>query len=207
VALRHLRQTGGGALIHISSLEAHRSLPLQSAYSASKHGVEGFLDSLRVELQGDNVPISVTNIMPAVINTPFYNKGLTKLGVLPTGVPPYYQPELVADAILYAAEHPTRDMIVGDVGRALDLAQKISPALVDWALTQIGIEGQKTQVRKSADAPNNLYQPIEGYDRAKGDFGDKSIPSFLDWLDWHPLLKWGAAVGLGALLAASLKND
>lgn len=207
VALPHLRRAGGGALIHISSVEARRSLPLQSAYSSSKHGLEGFLDSLRVELQHENVPISVTNVMPSVINTPFYNKGLTKLGVLPTGVPPYYQPQLVADAILYVAEHPTRDIIVGDVGRAIDLAQKVAPQLVDWALSLISVEGQKTKTLKSADAPNNLYQPIEGYDRAEGDFGDKAIPSFLDWLDWHPAVKWTVAAGLAGLVAAGLKGN
>jgi len=73
VALPHLRREGRGALIHVSSVEARQSLPLQSAYSASKHAVEGFLDSLRIELQQEGFPISVTNVMPAVINTPFYN--------------------------------------------------------------------------------------------------------------------------------------
>lgn len=212
VALPHLRRTGQGALIHVSSVEARRSMPLQSSYASSKHGIEGFLDSLRVELQHDNVPISVTNVMPATINTPFYNKGLTKLGVQPTGVPPYYQPDLVAKAILHVAEHPTRDIIVGDVGRALDLMQKVSPHLVDWALQAIAIPGQRTQIPKSESDPNNLYEPIEGsegYDREEGDYGDKSIPSFLDWLDWHPAAKWGAVAGLGvlALLATQIKND
>lgn len=209
VALPHLRRTGRGALIHVSSVEARRALPLQSAYSASKHGMEGFLESLRVELQHDNVPISVTNVMPATINTPFYNKGLTKLGVQPTGVPPYYQPDLVAKAILHVAEHPTRDIIVGDVGRALDLAQKVSPHLVDWALQAIAIPGQRTQIPKSETDPNNLYQPIEGYDRAEGDYSKLTIPSFLDWLDWHPAAKWGALAGIGmlALLATQIKSD
>jgi NAD(P)-dependent dehydrogenase (short-subunit alcohol dehydrogenase family) len=210
-ALPHLRRTGQGALIHISSVEARRSLPLQSAYSASKHGIEGFLDSLRVELQHDGVPISVTNIMPAVINTPFYNKGLTKLGVQPTGVPPYYQPELVTKAILHAAEHPTRDLIVGDVGRVLDLLQKVSPHLVDWLLQVIAVEGQYTKTPKAESDPNNLYEPIEidSYNQAEGDFRQESIPSFLDWLDWNPALKWSAIAGIGvlALLVTQTIND
>jgi NAD(P)-dependent dehydrogenase (short-subunit alcohol dehydrogenase family) len=117
-ALPHLKREGRGALIHISSMEGRRALPLQSPYSAAKHGVEGFLESLRVELQHEGIPISVTSIKPAVINTPFYNKVQTKLGVKPTGIPPYYEPSLVADAILYVAEHPTRDFIVGDVGQS-----------------------------------------------------------------------------------------
>lgn len=199
VALPHLRREGRGALIHVSSVEARRSLPLQSSYSCSKHGIEGFLDSLRVELQHEGVPISVTNVMPATINTPFYNKGLTKLGVKPTGVPPYYQPELVAKAILHVSEHPTRDIIVGDVGRTLDLLQKLSPQFVDWMLNLIAVEGQKTNTVKYETDPNNLYEPIEGYDRAEGDFDHLTIPSFLDWFDWHPAAKWGTIAGLSAL--------
>ncbi len=199
VALPHLRRGGGGAMIHISSVEARRSLPLQSAYSASKHAIEGFLDSLRVELLHERVPISITNIMPAVINTPFYNHALTKLGVQPTGVPPYYQPQLVAKAILHAAEHPTRDFIVGDVGRFLDLLQKLSPTLTDTLLSLIAVEGQKTNIPKSASDPNNLFEPIEGYNKTNGDFDNKTIPSFLDWFDFHPRVKWGTITGLGIL--------
>jgi NAD(P)-dependent dehydrogenase (short-subunit alcohol dehydrogenase family) len=208
-ALPHLRREGRGALIHISSVEAHRSLPLQSSYSASKHGIEGFLDSLRVELQHEGVPISVTNVMPSVINTPFYNKALTKLGVKPTGVPPYYQPSLVAEAILHVAEYPTRDIIVGDVGRLLDLLQKLSPELTDRLLNLIAVKGQRTDTIKSERDSHNLYEPIEGYDTTTGDFSDLAIPSFLDWFDFHPAAKWGTVAGLGALalLAAQILKD
>ena len=203
-ALPHLKKEGRGALIHISSVEARRSIPLQSPYSASKHGVEGMLDSLRVELQHEGWPISVTNILPSVINTPFYNKVRTKLGVKPTGVPPYYQPSIVAEAILYVAEHPTRDFIVGDVGRVLDVMQRISPVLVDNLLLLIGFAGQRTNEQKSEDAPNNVFEPIAGYDTVEGDFGNLTIPTFTDWLDMNPPVKWGAvalaaALGLGAL--------
>lgn len=203
-ALPHLKKEGRGALIHISSVEARRSIPLQSPYSASKHGVEGMLDSLRVELQHEGWPISVTNILPSVINTPFYNKVRTKLGVKPTGVPPYYQPSIVAEAILYVAEHPTRDFIVGDIGRVLDVMQRISPVLVDNILLLIGFAGQRTNEQKSEDAPNNVFEPIAGYDTVEGDFGNLTIPTFTDWLDMNPPVKWGAvalaaALGLGAV--------
>jgi len=182
-ALPYLKQEGRGALIHISSVEGRRSLPLQSPYSSAKHGLEGFLESLRVELQHENIPISVTSILPAVINTPYYNKVKTKLGVKPTGIPPYYQPSLVADAILYAAEHPTRDYIVGDVGRILDLLQRLSPSLVDTLLVLVGFQGQRTKEVKSEDAPNNVFAPIAGYDRVEGDFRHWTIPSFTEWLE------------------------
>lgn len=210
VALPHLRQTGSGALIHVTSVEARRSLPLQSPYSSSKHGVEGFMDSLRVELMHDKVPISITNILPATINTPFYNKGMTKLGVKPTGIPPYYEPDLVARAILHAAENPVRDMIVGDAGRALDLAQRISPHLVDVALSLIAVDGQHTQEPKSQDDPHNVYEPAPLYDRVEGDYGHLSFPSALDWLDFmNPIARWGAIAGTAALalLASQLFKD
>ena len=209
VAMPHLRQTGRGAFIAVSSVEARRSMPLQTAYSASKHGMEGFLDSLRSELKQEGFPISITNIMPSVINTPFYNKARTKLGVMPTGIPPYYQPSLVAEAILYAAENPTRDLIVGDVGRVIDLFQKIAPDLTDTLVGAIAVPGQRTERIKAADDPNNLFEPIEGYDTTTGDFTDETMPSFLDWFDFHPAVKWSTAAGLGvlALIAANILKE
>ncbi|WP_017318744.1 SDR family oxidoreductase [Mastigocladopsis repens] len=206
-ALPHLKKEGRGALIHISSMEGRRSLPLQSPYSAAKHGVEGFLEALRVELQHEKLPISVTSIKPAVINTPYYNKVRTKLGVKPTGIPPYYQPNVVVDAILYTAEHPTRDFIVGDVGRILDVLQRVSPELVDSILAVVGIPGQHTNEPKSEEGPDNLFAPtIPEYDRIKGDFDHLVIPTVSDWLEMNPPVKWGAiavaAVGIAALLGA-----
>ncbi|CAA9303182.1 Putative short-chain dehydrogenase [uncultured Coleofasciculus sp.] len=208
-ALPHLKREGRGALIHISSMEGRRALPLQSPYSAAKHGVEGFLESLRVELQHEGIPISVTSIKPAVINTPFYNKVQTKLGVKPTGIPPYYEPSLVADAILYVAEHPTRDFIVGDVGKVLDVFQRLSPELLDSILVLVGFQGQRTTEPKSEGAPNNVFEPIQGYDKVEGDFGNLAIPSVTDWFDKNPPLKWGAiaATTLGAAALALLATQ
>lgn len=147
VALPHLKREGRGALIHVSSVEAKRSLPLQSAYASAKHGIDGFLESLRVELQHEKLQISVTNVMPASINTPLFNKARTKLGVKPQGVPPIYQPSLVADAILKVAEHPKRDVVVGGAGKIILLAQRISPSLVDftWSVLPLRDSGRMSQ--------------------------------------------------------------
>jgi NAD(P)-dependent dehydrogenase (short-subunit alcohol dehydrogenase family) len=194
VALPYLKQEGQGALIHVSSMEGRRALPLQSAYSAAKHGVEGFIESMRVELEHQNLPISVTSIKPAVINTPFYNNVCSKLGVKPTGIPPYYQPSLVADAILYASEHPVRDYIVGDVGRILDVLQRLSPSLVDSLLLLAGFPLQKTDEVKAEYAPDNLYEPLPQHDRVKGDFDHLTVPSVTDWIELHPNLKKGLVV-------------
>ncbi|HIK05227.1 MAG TPA: SDR family oxidoreductase [Trichormus sp. M33_DOE_039] len=195
-ALPHLKREGRGALIHISSMEGRRSLPYQSAYSSAKHGVEGFLEAMRIELIHEKWPISVTSIKPAVINTPFWNNGLTKLGVKPSGIPPYYDPRIVADAILYAAEHPIRDLLVGDVAKVLDLAQKISPSLVDSLLLAIGFNLQRTNEPKSEDSSNNFYQPVPEDSRVNGDYQNLVIPSITDALGKLPLFQWGA----GALL-------
>jgi NAD(P)-dependent dehydrogenase (short-subunit alcohol dehydrogenase family) len=199
VALPHLKREGQGALIHISSMEGRRALPFQSAYSSAKHGLEGFLESLRVELAHEGHSISVTSVKPAVINTPFYNKGMTKLGVKPTGIPPYYQPSLVADAILHVAQYPTRDFIVGDVGKVLDVLQRISPSLVDQILALIGFQGQRTNEVKTEHDANNLYSPTPEYDRIEGDFGSLTVPSVTDWIDRNPLLSWGLAGTLGVI--------
>ncbi|HEV3401447.1 MAG TPA: SDR family oxidoreductase, partial [Acidimicrobiales bacterium] len=96
VALPQLRARGGGTFIAISSVEARRALPYHSAYAASKHAVDGFLESLRVELREEGAPVSVTNILPASINTPLFDKARSRLGVKPMPIPPIYQPDTVA---------------------------------------------------------------------------------------------------------------
>ncbi|RUS96670.1 short-chain dehydrogenase [Dulcicalothrix desertica PCC 7102] len=173
-ALPHIKRTGRGALIHVSSIEAKRSIPLQSAYAASKHGVDGFLEALRVELKHEKLDISVTNIMPAGINTPLFNKARTKLGVKPMPTPPIYQPSLVAKAIVEAAERPKRDVVVGDVGKVLLFLQRIAPSLVDAYLLRTGFDSQYTNEPKSENTPDNLFEPVTGYDKIEGDFSNQA---------------------------------
>lgn len=141
----------------------------------------------------EGVPISVTEVMPASINTPLFNKARTKLGVKPMGVPPLYQPEIVADAILHVAEHPTRDIVVGDAGKAILLGQRMSPELVDEYMARTGFESQKTSQPKSEDEPDNFYEPISGFDQVRGDFSQEAQSiSFSDWLQTQSPAMWGA---------------
>ena len=112
-ALPHIKLEGRGGLIHISSVEAKRSFPLHSAYGASKHGIDRFLKALRLELKHEGWLISVSQVMPGTINTPFFDKGRTKLGVKPVTPPPIFRPSIVTDAVLHAAENPARDLVVG----------------------------------------------------------------------------------------------
>lgn len=199
-ALPYLKQTQQGSLIHITSMAARKSLPYHAAYSASKHGITGFLDALRIELKHQGYNINVTNILPVAINTPIYNKSKSKLGVKPRGLPPYYNVSLVTDAILYAAEHRVRNHIVGDSGRLIDLVQRISPALLDALLLAIAFDSQRTSEAKGEE-PNNLFEPMQGYDRVEGDFKHLEIPSLSDAITKRPVAMFGviALVALGGL--------
>jgi NAD(P)-dependent dehydrogenase (short-subunit alcohol dehydrogenase family) len=202
-ALPQLRRAGGGALIHVSSVEARRALPLQSAYAASKHGMKGFIEALRVELLHEGAPISVTEIMPASINTPFFDKARTKMGVKPQGIPPIYQPDTVADAILYAAENPVPEIIVGGAGKAFIVGEKFAPRLIDSVLARVGFEGQRTDEPRGQDAPDNLFHTLDRDDPAEGDFSGRALKtSAYTWLATHPGVKRTLAFGAIGLLAA-----
>jgi NAD(P)-dependent dehydrogenase (short-subunit alcohol dehydrogenase family) len=205
-ALPHLKREGRGALIHISSVEAKRSFPFHSAYGASKHGIDGFLEALRVELKHEGWPISVTQVMPGTINTPFFDKGRTKLGVKPVGIPPIYEPETVAKIILYAAENPARDLVSGGAAQALIVNQRFSPRMLDAVLaTRAGFSPQMTEEPRSEGDPDNLYAPIRGYDTAKNGFRAFSR-SLYNWLEMHPVVRRGAAAGMALGLLATLRR-
>jgi NAD(P)-dependent dehydrogenase (short-subunit alcohol dehydrogenase family) len=205
-ALTHIKREGRGALIHISSVEAKRSFPFHSAYGASKHGIDGFLEGLRVELKHEGWPISVTQVMPGTINTPFFDKGRSKIGVKAVGIPPIYEPETVANIIMYAAENPARDLVSGGAAQALILNQRLSPRILDAILaTRAGFAPQKTDEPRSEDDPDNLYAPIRGHDTAKNGFRALSR-SLYNWLQMHPVVRRGAAVGTALGLLTALRR-
>jgi hypothetical protein len=206
-ALPYLRRTGG-ALICVSSVESQVSWPLHSAYAASKHAIAGFVDSLRRELMHAGAPVSVTNIMPGTINTPLFTHARSKIGVRPQGPPPFYQPSVVAEAILYAAEHHARDFIVGGSAKAMLLGQKFAPSLMDRLLSRdrFGFQTQRTNERKSLDAPDNFYRPAGSENRTEGDFTSRARAySLYDWLEMRGAagkLALAGAPGAAALIAA-----
>lgn len=208
-ALPHLKRTGG-ALIHIGSVESKRGIPLHSVYSASKHGMIGFIDALRVELMHDRTPVSVTTILPAGINTPFFDKSMTRLGVKPRPSPPIYEPVLVAKAILRAAEHPIREIYVGGAGRSLERLHRLSPNLTDWLLSRFGYRLQMTNQPKTDQDPNNLYHHIPGYDQIQGSFSKESKSlSLYTGMEMHPVIRWGLLgmlTGLGLVLLKGRKS-
>jgi hypothetical protein len=141
--------------------------------------------------------------MPASINTPFFNKARTKIGVKPKGIPPIYQPHLVAEAILYAAENPVRELFVGGAGRFLAFTQSLSPQMADALLLRMAFEGQRTDEPKSVEDPDAFYEPLVGYDRVEGDFSGEARPTSLyTWLELHPVLTtFIGSITLGAVAA------
>ena len=198
VALPHLKRSHG-ALIQVSSVEALVGIPYQAAYGSAKHGMKAYLDVLRIELDHDQIPVSVTNIMPSGINTPFFTNARTKLGVKPVAVPPMYQPEIVAGAILAAATKPIPEIIVGGGGIMLALMNRISPHLVDLTLRVTSFSMQRTDEPKSEAAPDNLFSSDTKDTRVQGDFDGARGTSLGTWLECHPSVRtalgWGAALG------------
>jgi NAD(P)-dependent dehydrogenase (short-subunit alcohol dehydrogenase family) len=210
-ALPHLRRQHGGSLIFVTSVEAKRALPYQSAYAASKHGVHGMIESMRLEIEHDKIPVSVTEIMPASIDTPLFNKAKTKLGVKPKGLPPIYHPGIVSDAILYAAENRVRELHPGGMGRFFLMNERISPRINDMFLKRSAFTQQRTEEIKTETAPNNLFDPIDGYDRVQGDLTPQvKNTSISSWFETHPMaanLAASLALGtIGVILARSMTN-
>lgn len=128
----NLLKSRGGAIINLGSELSDLGIPLQGMYAASKHAVKGFTDSLRMELEEEKAPISVTLIKPAGINTPYpeHAKNYTKHEL--TLPPPVYAPEEVANAILHAAENPKRDIYIGSGSKMMSSLNKYAPSMVDW---------------------------------------------------------------------------
>lgn len=133
-ALRHLRQRGG-ALINIGSISSDVPAPILSAYTASKHAVKGFTNSLRLELIHDQAPVSVTLIRPSGVHTPFGQHARNYLDKASQVPPPVYHPELVANAVLHAAEHPMREITIGGSGMAMTWLTRLLPRLADKLFT------------------------------------------------------------------------
>lgn len=129
-AVPHLRREGG-ALINIASVLAERSVPLQGTCSAAKHAVKAFTDTLRMELEAEGAPISVTLIKPASIDTPLFDKARSLLGVEPQPLPSVYAPEIVARTILDCAQKPVRDVEIGGFAKAMTVLEAMAPRLTD----------------------------------------------------------------------------
>jgi len=157
-AVRHL-EARGGCLINIGSEVSDRAVPLQGMYSASKHAVKGFTDALRMELEARKAPVSVTLIKPASIATAFTRNAGNYMDVEPTLPPPVYAPQAVADAILFAAEHPRRDIYVGSASRAIAAGAHYMPRLMDRIMERLLFRQQRSARPARRQDSGALYEP------------------------------------------------
>jgi NAD(P)-dependent dehydrogenase (short-subunit alcohol dehydrogenase family) len=204
-ALPHLKERGG-ALIFVSSVEARLAAPYQAAYAASKHGVHALAKVVRLEMMHEKAPVSVTEIMPASTNTPLFDQARSKLGAAPQPPPPIYEVGVVGEAIVYAAEHPLREMVLGGVTRVGMIAQSILPAAMDAYFLALGFRLQK---RDKPAGPNqgegNLFQAGDRDGATQGTLPARSFSTGA-WLERHPVTKGllaTALVGGAFLLGAS----
>ena len=154
-----LLKARGGALINLGSEVSDRAVPLQGMYSASKHAVKGFTDSLRMELEHEDAPVSVTLIKPAAIDTMFAVHAKNYMEEEPSLPPPIYAPELVAKAILYAAEHPKRDVYVGGAAKMVATGGYASPKLLDAYMKRTMFKQQKSGVPTEPNRGDALHAP------------------------------------------------
>jgi NAD(P)-dependent dehydrogenase (short-subunit alcohol dehydrogenase family) len=172
-ALPHLRQSKG-TFIQVASALSYRGIPLQAAYCSSKAALRTFFESARVELQKEEAGVDVCVILPAAINTPQFDRAREKLGLQPQPVPPIYQPEPFADAVVRCCERPVRELPIGWGAQKLLWGQKLSPRTGDRILLRSGWRSQHTQELKPTDSPDNLFQPLPGDPGARGRFDDRS---------------------------------
>jgi NAD(P)-dependent dehydrogenase (short-subunit alcohol dehydrogenase family) len=205
-ALPAMKRQGAGTIINVASALAERGVPLQAAYCASKHGVKGFTEALRLELAHERSGIAVTLIEPSSINTPLFTHARSKMGVRPMPIPPIYEPCVVAEAILFAAEHPSRTVVAGGTGKVMTVAQRISPAALDRYMLKGGrmFKAQKTD--QPDDGRDNLFAPMHDAGSTSGAFGEKSatVSPYTTLLEQHPnrirVLLGASVVGVVALI-------
>ena len=204
-ALRHLR-TKGGAIINVGSILSNRAVPLQGPYSAMKAAVMGFTDSLRMEIEMAELPVSLTLIKPSATDTPYTEHARNKLGAPASPPPPpsvLYDPELVAKAICFAAQHPRRSLTVGGAGLLLTALAPLQPRMSDLFLEEmLDEDGQTGDQPPEPDARDNLFEPrADGRTHSNLDHGVRKQSLYLE-AQMHPVAT-AAIVGGAAALAGA----
>ena len=200
-ALRRMLPRDSGVIVQVGSALAYRAIPLQSAYCGAKHAIEGFTESLRCELAHDESRVRVTSVQLPAINTPQFHWVKTTLKHRPQPVPPIFQPELAAEAIVWAAEHPRREYWVGWPTARAVVANKVIPGLLDRYLARTGFDAQQGDRSIEADRPDNLYEPVPINAGARGEFSERSKKTSAHWQLTRGNGRWEAA---GVLVLAYL---
>jgi NAD(P)-dependent dehydrogenase (short-subunit alcohol dehydrogenase family) len=204
-ALKRMLPRDRGIIVQVGSALAYRGIPLQSAYCAAKHAIQGFTESVRCELIHDKSNVKITMVQMPALNTPQFTWSKSRMPRKAQPVPPIYQPEVAADAIVWAAHHYRREWYVGGSTAIVITGNKMAPGFGDWYLARQGYGAQQHDGPEDPNRPNNLYEPVD-QDRdfgAHGKFDSQSSTYSLEvWLsrcrDWLALT--GTA---GALYAAT----
>jgi len=205
-ALARMAPRGHGTVVQVGSALAYRGIPLQSAYCGAKHAIQGFNEALRCELMHDGSGVWVTMVQLPAVNTPQFRWALSRLPNMAQPVPPIFQPEVAARAIVHAADHPRRrEYRVGGSTVMTLIANAVAPGLLDRYLAATGFSSQQTQEPRPPDSPANLWRPVDGAGSrdfgAHGDFDDRAhARSRQAWLSRHR----GAAIGAAAVAGAAL---
>ncbi|HEY2406159.1 MAG TPA: SDR family oxidoreductase [Polyangiaceae bacterium] len=169
-ALKRMRRRDQGTIVQVGSALAYRSIPLQSAYCGAKHAIRGFTDSLRAELVHEHSRLKITMVQMPALNTPQFEWCLSRMPRKSQPVPPIFQPELGARAILWAILHERRELYVGFPSVKAIIGNKLFPALGDRLAARDAWEGQMTDEPQAQDAAANLFAPVSGAVRAHGQF-------------------------------------
>lgn len=207
-ALRTLK-IHGGALINIGSTLSDRAIPLQGSYCASKHAVKGFTDSLRMEVEAEDAPVSITLIKPSAIDTPYKEHARNYLDTEPENPPPVYSPETVAETILYCAENPVRDVFVGAAAKANSFIGRIAPRVTDKVMESTMLGQTRSGEPSEPHVLEGLYESHDTRLSERGTYDGPVLESSMyTKASLHPTLTGavatGAALAIGAGLAYTL---
>jgi short-subunit dehydrogenase len=208
-ALRRMRPRDSGVVVQVGSALAYRSIPYQSAYCAAKHAINGFTESLRSELLADGSKVRVTLVQLPAVNTPQFEWVRSRLPGRAQPVPPIYQPEVVAEGIVWAAEHDRRELVIGFPAELAIIADKVAPGIADRYLAKTGWDSQQAEEPADPDRADNLYEPVKGLHATHGRFDDiaKDRSPHLWWTTRVGALPTvGALAALGAVGLAALRR-
>jgi NAD(P)-dependent dehydrogenase (short-subunit alcohol dehydrogenase family) len=205
-ALARMRKRDRGTIVNVGSALAYRAIPLQSVYCGAKFAVRGFTNSLRTELIHDRSRVRLVMVHLPAVNTPQFDWALNKLGKRPQPVPPIFQPEVPARAIVNAALHPRRrEVWVGMPTVMAIVANKFAPGLLDRYLARTGYSGQITDENLPPDAPVNLFHSPDGDYGSHGRFDDRAHPvSYQAEAGRHRAALVASLFGLGCVAATAL---
>jgi NAD(P)-dependent dehydrogenase (short-subunit alcohol dehydrogenase family) len=207
-ALRRMRPRDSGVIVQVGSALAYRGIPLQAAYCGGKHALQGFLESLRAELLHDGSHVHLTMVQLPALNTPQFTWSRAKLPRAPQPVPPIFQPEVAADAIVWAASHPRRELMVGWPTVKAIVGNALAPGIADRYLARNGFDAQQTDEPIDPARPDNLFEPVPGDQGAHGPFDDQSRDRSIQLrLAKHRALLGGGAAALAAAVLAKEGNQ